>query len=943
MNRDETALEFDFGGAWLPDVDPLKIGKDNFALLENYRPTDRGIERVQGYSEINATALTTYIKLRSGIQLNTPHTDRSLVLVQAYNTGLTASKIYQNKGAIPAASDFEATELHTDASGAGLGRFSRYPDFTAAYCNEQEACIWAGTETRIGAFLTVTAITDLAVTNPIDFTVELTNTLQSTGNVLAFTTKKALIASTRPLKGIKFYVKTANGTASTSTVKYWNGSAWAAVANFSDGTRPGTISLAQTGTMAFDSTVDVAKVAYIEGMSLYFYLVELSAGSATLYHVTNDAPFQPILDIWDGIYRTCITLQASRSSVYEDYTIEINTASNQAYPIQALLGGLTSSDFVIGIFEERMTALSITMIAGMTNTTAATVTIYYWSGTAWVSVGTVTDGTLASGASMNQSGVMSWNAPAETSEKAQTLFGVSGYAYKIKWSATLTDRARASAGTHTGANGAATLTDITKWWEKDEWVGSVIHNTTDGSSVTVTANTPTTVTGTLAGGTDNDWDTNDTYIIDPWEENHDGTSLDMLSGIPAQKTVRPFRFPFMFQNRPMLCGDIVGKQGNRVDYGMANTTQVFNGEFSSRGGSELYFGAGGQLTAAAEIYNRFGSNILDTGLFFFPTSTYLLYGTDPSDYRIFQISMNYGCPAPRTIVTAEVGFEVGPETLRNIAIWISHKGPIVFDAAVIMPIPGFEIYFDPRKSSCIDFDAIEDSIAWLESDKMEYNFIIPLATGGHAWLVYNLKLRKAFKINTNTAEYPKMVVPIEDLYGKKYVYAGIDTGNLERLENGTTWDGTTIQHKVKTADVLPFGDVWNRSRINQFKFLMQIPDFEDQALTASITISVNHYKDGQTDAEALQDIVIAKSDYMEEMALTDEDGNYLTDENGNTLFGDIFRKSRYARKTQAVSLLAYSHQFEFTIDSDAYSYLSDFGKSFLGWSLIANLEKQDLT
>jgi len=589
---------------------------------------------LQAYTEAGADTISAeisdlyanlkYPKFRSGIQLNTPHTTPSYVLTQNYNAGLTASKVYQNKGTIPAASDFDATAVHTDASDASLGRFSKYPDFTAAYCNEQEACIWAGDETRIGAFLTVTAIAGLAVTNPIDFTVELTNTLQSTGNILSFTTKKALIASTRPLKGIKFYVKTANGTASTSTVKYWNGSDWAAVSGFDDGTRPGTKSLAQTGTMSFDSTVAVAKVACIEGMVLYFYLVELSAGSATLYHVTNDAPFQPILDIWDGIYRTCITLQASRSSGYEDYTIEINTPSSQMYPIQALLGGLTSSDFVIAIFEERMTALNVAMIAGMTNIVAATVTINYWNGTGWATVGTVTDGTLATGASMNQSGVMSWNAPAETSEKPQTLFGVTGYAYQIKWSATLTDRARDStgshhtdaSGSHTGgddeavltdaskswatdewvgytinnttdgssatvtantaititgtlaggtdndwdtddtytidADSVAVLTDASKSWATDEWVGSIIHNTTDGSSATVTANTAITITGTLAGGTDNDWDGGDTYIIDPWEENHDGTSLDMLFGIPAQKTIRPFRFPFMFQNRPML-------------------------------------------------------------------------------------------------------------------------------------------------------------------------------------------------------------------------------------------------------------------------------------------------------------------------------------------------------------------------------------------------------
>jgi hypothetical protein len=68
-------------------------------------------------------------------------------------------------------------------------------------------------------------------------------------------------------------------------------------------------------------------------------------------------------------------------------------------------------------------------------------------------------------------------------------------------------------GTHTGANNAAVLTDSTKSWTPSSLVGQEIYNTTDGSSSTITANTATTVTGVLAGGVDNDWDTGDDYVI----------------------------------------------------------------------------------------------------------------------------------------------------------------------------------------------------------------------------------------------------------------------------------------------------------------------------------------------------------------------------------------------------------------------------------------------
>lgn len=69
------------------------------------------------------------------------------------------------------------------------------------------------------------------------------------------------------------------------------------------------------------------------------------------------------------------------------------------------------------------------------------------------------------------------------------------------------------AGTHDGAADAAVLTDSGETWTTDEWVGYTIKNITDGSQALITANTSTTITGVLYGGTDNDWDIGDTYHI----------------------------------------------------------------------------------------------------------------------------------------------------------------------------------------------------------------------------------------------------------------------------------------------------------------------------------------------------------------------------------------------------------------------------------------------
>ena len=64
----------------------------------------------------------------------------------------------------------------------------------------------------------------------------------------------------------------------------------------------------------------------------------------------------------------------------------------------------------------------------------------------------------------------------------------------------------AANGTQDGGDGQAVMTDSGESFTVNAFVGFMIHNETDGSSGIITANDATTVTATLTGGTDNDWD-----------------------------------------------------------------------------------------------------------------------------------------------------------------------------------------------------------------------------------------------------------------------------------------------------------------------------------------------------------------------------------------------------------------------------------------------------
>lgn len=71
-----------------------------------------------------------------------------------------------------------------------------------------------------------------------------------------------------------------------------------------------------------------------------------------------------------------------------------------------------------------------------------------------------------------------------------------------------------AAGTHTGGNNVGTLTDANaSFLAAGVEIGDLISNTTDGSSGTITAVTATTISVTLSGGTDTDFDTSDAYTI----------------------------------------------------------------------------------------------------------------------------------------------------------------------------------------------------------------------------------------------------------------------------------------------------------------------------------------------------------------------------------------------------------------------------------------------
>jgi hypothetical protein len=93
-------------------------------------------------------------------------------------------------------------------------------------------------------------------------------------------------------------------------------------------------------------------------------------------------------------------------------------------------------------------------------------------------------------------------------------------------------------GTHTGSSGSVSLTDSSgDFVNSGIFAGDVVHNTTDNSSATISSRIATIISGTLTGGTDNDWDFDDEYRIDVLVRAGQDVRLVSIPGVTNQDAI----------------------------------------------------------------------------------------------------------------------------------------------------------------------------------------------------------------------------------------------------------------------------------------------------------------------------------------------------------------------------------------------------------------------
>jgi hypothetical protein len=314
----------------------------------------------------------------------------------------------------------------------------------------------------------------------------------------------------------------------------------------------------------------------------------------------------------------------------------------------------------------------------------------------------------------------------------------------------------------------------------------------------------------------------------------DAVSLYYVGGISAQRQIDGYKFPLLSHNRLMLCSNQDDKK-NTVLIGAPNTNSVFNGN-SYR---EISFGNDDELVAGLEIYGQFSSSLYNLTLLCKKAESWLLSEQENS-FEWYRVSPTIGCTAPLTM-TAIHTTPTEERPAISGAIFQSTDAIYLFDGRDFYPVHrDIEDVFTRLNTSYID-----KSEGFLDETNQEWHWLITTGvstTHNEEW-VYDLKRDKWYQIDRTA--YLQTGFKVEDTNGNFYTYGTLDTGFMERLENGTTFDGSDMTFSIWSGDVALTGSGLYETQIRAIHLLAKSKN------TTTNSISVTYYGDGTTTGTSL--------------------------------------------------------------------------------------------
>jgi hypothetical protein len=469
-----TEYAITFNGRWQPSNNPSLIDGFGFQDIQNMRNDQQGLIGVKGHTPINTTVWnTTYKYPLNGFQFKKDQPEETHVLVYATDSSGAGGRVYENTTAIPSQGNFSSSVWHTDATGAGLGRFSMAPQGNMIYANGSETLIWGGDESRILGF----KIYDPGGSFSYDYYDQVSNTLTDSDNVAVtasadadIDTNTVLMLHNNGASGSTAFIDdsgsahtvTAIGDAQIDTTykKFGTGSAlfditgdYLSIPDSNDWNFGNSAFTIDTW-VRFDSLVAAEYIYYQgSGTTNYLGLYIGDVGNVAFYHEVDDVEAVYITttsglistdtwyhialtrnstdtwNIWiDGVQKASV----SDSSSLPDYASAINIGADfdgwidelrvskgvsrydsSFTPPASEYTGTGKTYMYLGSYL-KLDGFKMYIESG--NLSAGTMSVNYWNGASWQAATTLVDGTASGGASLSQTGTVSFDSTSLTAE-----------------------------------------------------------------------------------------------------------------------------------------------------------------------------------------------------------------------------------------------------------------------------------------------------------------------------------------------------------------------------------------------------------------------------------------------------------------------------------------------------------------------------------------------
>ena len=157
------------------------------------------------------------------------------------------------------------------------------------------------------------------------------------------------------------------------------------------------------------------------------------------------------------------------------------------------------------------------------------------------------------------------------------------------------------------------------------------------------------------------------------------------------------------------------------------------------------------------------------------------------------------------MVVAHLNPTVAISVNSHVCIWQGYDGLYIFDGRTLQPIhEDINNFFDKRNSNSINLSEIENSIGFFDDQNQEYHWIFmsgSSSTLNEEW-VYDFTKQRFYEVNRGSTKKLQAGTQVRDTSGNVYNYGSIDTGYLERLEYGNTFDGDDMTFTYQIGDIL---------------------------------------------------------------------------------------------------------------------------------------------